>query len=126
MLIETTSDLIRSYSAVTLTDGREACEAVLINDNALVISADTLALFRRAGDCCNELAGGFLRSLNFSDGVTLEAPFIDEHRAGYVGLTNNAVLLIGLNDVRMYLNKADALRNQNCIGELSLAQDASH
>ncbi|MEK9711256.1 MAG: hypothetical protein VW258_01705 [Thalassolituus sp.] len=123
MLIETTSDLIRSYSAVTLADGREACEAVLINDNALVISADSIALFRRAGDCTSELSGGFMRSFDFSLNVQLDSPFILDHRAGYVGLSTGAVLLIGLNDVRMYPGKADALRNQNCIGELSLAQD---
>ena len=101
MIIENTSDLIRQWTLLTLSDGSPVAEA----------------------DCINPLAGGMVRNEAFADGRMLQPPFIEEHRAGFVGLTDGLAMLIGLNDVRMYPSKDDALRNQNMICELSLAVD---
>ncbi|HCG79823.1 MAG TPA: hypothetical protein DE015_11540 [Oceanospirillales bacterium] len=123
MIIENSSDLIRDWKLLTLGDGTPVAEAELVNGNALVISPGSIALFRRPGDCTNPLAGGLVRSEALSEALLLQPPFIEEHRAGFVGLTDGLALLIGLNDVRMYPNRNDALRNQNMICELSLAVD---
>jgi len=123
MIIENTSDLIRQWTLLTLSDGSPVAEAELVNGNALVISPQAIALFRRPGDCINPLAGGMVRNEAFADGRMLQPPFIEEHRAGFVGLTDGLAMLIGLNDVRMYPSRDDALRNQNMICELSLALD---
>ncbi len=123
MIIENSSDLIRDWQLLTLVDGTPVAEAELINGNALVISPGSIALFRRPGDCINPLAGGLVRSEALSEALELQSPFIEEHRAGFVSLTDGLALLIGLNDVRMYPNSNDALRNQNMICELSLAVD---
>jgi len=123
MIIENSSDLIRTWQLVTLSDGSEVAEAELVNGAALVISPDTLALFRAPGDCNHPLRGGFLRSTTFDAEQAPEAPFIEEHRAGFVGLTGGGVLLIGLNEVRMYPGRDDALRNRNILCEMSLAPE---
>ena len=123
MIIENSSDRIRDWKLLTLGDGTPVAEAELVNGNALVISPGSIALFRRPGDCTNPLAGGLVRSEALSEALLLQPPFIEEHRAGFVGLTDGLALLIGLNDVRMYPNRNDALRNQNMICELSLAVD---
>ena len=123
MIIENSSDLIRAWKLLTLGDGTPVAEAELVNGNALVISPQSIALFRRPGDCVDPLAGGMVRNEALTEGLTLLPPFIEEHRAGFVGLTEGMALLIGLNDVRMYPNRNDALRNQNMICEMSLAVD---
>ena len=123
MIIENSSDLIRAWKLLTLGDGNPVAEAELVNGNALVISPQSIALFRRPGDCVDPLAGGMVRNEALTEGLTLLPPFIEEHRAGFVGLTEGMALLIGLNDVRMYANRNDALRNQNMICEMSLAVD---
>ncbi len=123
MIIENSSDLIRAWKLLTLGDGTPVAEAELVNGNALVISPQSIALFRRPGDCVDPLAGGMVRNEAFTEGLTLLPPFIEEHRAGFVGLTEGMAMLIGLNDVRMYPNRNDALRNQNMICEMSLAVD---
>ncbi|MEE2749616.1 MAG: hypothetical protein VX474_06540 [Pseudomonadota bacterium] len=122
MVIENSSDLIRQWQAVVLADGQSAAEAELINGNALVISDDGIALFSRPGDCVNPLSGGLIRHASFPDHISPPvAPFIDRHRAGFVGLTGGLALLIGLNDLRMYASANDALRNRDMLLELSLA-----
>ena len=123
MIIENSSDLIRTWKLLTLADGTSVAEAELVNGNALVISPQSIALFRRPGDCVDPLSGGMVRNEALTEGLMLLPPFIEEHRAGFVGLTEGMALLIGLNDVRMYPNRNDALRNQNIICEMSLAVD---
>lgn len=122
MVIESSSDLIRSWHTVILADGRSAAEAELINGNALVISDDGIALFRKPNDCVNPLSGGLIRHAAFPANLPVPvSPFIERHRAGFVGLTGGLALLIGLNELRMYSNPEDALRNRDILLELSLA-----
>ncbi|MDF1762717.1 MAG: hypothetical protein P1U57_04840, partial [Oleibacter sp.] len=61
MIIENNSNLIAEEHTVHLLDGSPAHEAVLINTNALLISSNDLALFRRKGDFLDPLGNGFIR-----------------------------------------------------------------
>ncbi|MAD44997.1 MAG: hypothetical protein CMI02_00315 [Oceanospirillaceae bacterium] len=122
MLIENTSDLIRQVTSLTLASGIPAEAASLINDTVLVITADTLALYRTLEQVGDPLGNGLIRSVSLD--TPLEADdghFIREHRAGYVGLCDGAVLLITLNDVQLFSSKEDALHNRNERLRLSLA-----
>ncbi|WP_221801024.1 hypothetical protein [Oceanobacter mangrovi] len=96
--------------------------ATLINGCLLVIAADALALYREGADLRDPLGNGLIRSAVMPEICHMAAAggFVQEYRAGYVGLANDLVLLIGLNDVRLFLNKQDALRNMNEQLRLSL------
>lgn len=128
MLIESTSDLISALQEQQLPSGDWVHEASLMNGNALVVAADTLALFRRPGSCSDSLGNGFIRSVaipaefHLTPQAGSRACFICEHKAGYVGLTDERVLLITLNDVQLFPSKLSALKNQGEIVRLSLAQ----
>lgn len=127
MLIENSSNLIAAHTVLTLPNGLVVDQAELINGNALVIGADSLSLYRRPNDCLDSLGNGFIRSIAFPGDFSLSAtPIITQHTAGYVGLCQGAALLIGLNDVRLFRSKEDALRNRDEICRLSLADDQSH
>ncbi|WP_300428405.1 hypothetical protein [uncultured Thalassolituus sp.] len=122
MIIQNSSDLIRRHSRVELPSGVCAEEAELINGHALVIGRDSLSLYRRPGDCTDALGKGFIRSAGFPAGHTLpdSGNLLTEHRAGYAGLAGGYVLLIGLNDVRLFFGREDALRNHNELLRLAL------
>ena len=125
MIIQNSSDLISSHQALHLSNGTAVHEATLINGHALVISPDALALYRRPGDCQDALGRGFIRSMALPEGHILQGePLLLEHKAGYVGLAGGYVLLIGLNDVRLFAGRDDALRNRNELLRLALGDQS--
>lgn len=123
MLIENSSNLIQSVQAGNLSSGERADLAQLINGQVLVISADALAIYSRVEAVADELGNGLLNSVRIPDEQRLtlqDDAFLQEHNAGYVGLSGDKVLLITLNDVQMFPSKADALRNQHEIVRVAL------
>ncbi|UTW48977.1 hypothetical protein [Bacterioplanoides sp. SCSIO 12839] len=123
MLIENSSDLIQSVQPGSLSSGKRVDLAVLVNGQVLVISDDALALFVRPEDVGNELGNGLIRSVALPEAFCLPLEndrYLQEHRAGYVGLSDGRVLLITLNDVQMFPSKQDALRNQNEVTRMKL------
>ncbi len=115
MLIEHTSNLIREHYSVTLSSGEAADAAELINNTVLVIAENTLALFNSRASVGDPLGNGLLAmvSLADEDKFPQTPPYILSHQAGFVGLCLGRVLLIGLNDVRLFHCPQDALRNTN-------------
>jgi hypothetical protein len=123
MLIENTSDLIQSVQVSRLASGKRVDLAQLINGQVLAISDDSMALYRRFEDIHDELGNGLCRSVAIPAEFHLSLQgdvYLQEHKAGYVGLSDGRVLLITLNDVQMFPSKQDALRNQNEIVRLAL------
>lgn len=123
MLIENSSDLIQSISQGSLASGKQADLAQLINGQVLAISDDALALFSRMEDVADELGNGLRASVMIPPAFQLSLEnnrYLQEHRAGYVGLSSNRVLLITLNDVQMFPSKQDALANRDEIVRLPL------
>ena len=121
MIVGNSSDLITALQHGHLHQHGIAI-ATLINGTALVVAPDSMSLYRSADKVGDELGNGLIASVKLP--VTLSAPdgiLILEHKAGYVGLAEGYVLLITLNDVQLFANKNDALRNQNEIARLSLA-----
>lgn len=122
MLLQNTSDLITEVSQTTLPSGIQVDVAQLINGAALVLSEQALALYRNAESVGDALGNGLIRSIDLP--LTLEREhdrYLQEHKAGYVGLSGGIVLLITLNDVQMFPSRNDALRNQNELTRMSLA-----
>ena len=123
MLIENTSDLIRSVEPGQLPSGKRVDLAQLINGQVLAISDDALALFNRIEDVGDELGNGLKASVAIPDDYILpleQDRYLQEHKAGYVGLSGSRVLLITLNDVQLFPSKQDALANRNEITRLPL------
>lgn len=121
MIIGNSSDLISALRHSEVS-GHTVAIATLINGTALVVAPDSMSLYRSADKVGDELGNGLIASLRLP--ITLSAPngvLIVEHKAGYVGLADGHVLLITLNDVQLFTNKNDALRNQHEIARLSLA-----
>lgn len=123
MLIENSSDLIQSVEQGKLASGKPADLAQLINGQVLAISDDALALFGRIEDVADELGNGLRGSVVIPSEFQLSLEngcYLQEHRAGYVGLSSERVLLITLNDIQMFPSKQDALANRNEILRLPL------
>lgn len=122
MILQSSSDLIVSHEPVLLRSGEPAHEAELINGKILLISSNALALYQKKGDFLDPLGNGCIRTIALPPESHLsQSPFLLEHRAGYVGLSNGGVFLIGLNDIRLYTNSEDALKGQNELARMSLA-----
>ena len=122
MLIENTSDLIRQVEHRVLPSGAVVDVANLINGTFLVIAADSLSLYRTAAQVGDPLGNGLIASVALPVSLPLQnGRFLQEHRAGYVGLSGGYVLLITLNDAQVFVSKEDALRNRNELARLSLA-----
>ncbi|GGY48402.1 hypothetical protein GCM10011297_21690 [Bacterioplanes sanyensis] len=124
MLLENSSDLIARLERTQLANGEPVDLAHLINGQVLAVSSDALALYSRADAVQDALGNGLLSSVALPEGVRLSVQddgFIQQHRAGYVGLSDDYVLLITLNDVQLFASKSDALRNQNELARLPLA-----
>lgn len=122
MLIENTSDLIRQVEHRILPSGIAVDIATLINDTALVLASDSLSLYRTAAQAGDPLGNGLIASVALPVSLPLQSGrFLQEHRAGYVGLSGGYVLLITLNDTQLFASKEDALRNRNELARLSLA-----
>ncbi|ASP38639.1 hypothetical protein CHH28_08090 [Bacterioplanes sanyensis] len=124
MLLQNSSDLIERQQRTRLANGDVVDLAWLINGQVLAVSANALALYSRAEAVHDELGNGLLASVAIPAELSLslqDGGYIQEHRAGYVGLSDQRVLLITLNDVQLFASKQDALRNQNERARLPLA-----
>lgn len=125
MLIENNSNLIRNVFAARLASGARVDVAELINNRFLAVAADSLSLFSSRVAVSDALGNGLLQRVSIPEPDWLVADdqggLIMEHRAGYVGLAGGKVLLIGLNDARLFAGPADALRNRDEIARIALA-----
>lgn len=118
MILEGDSDIIATCE--WLPDS-QIQHLVFRNGSVLAISHDALAYYKSIEAISDPLGNGLLEMAELTD--CLEASdqgFVEEYRAGFVGLTQNKVLLITPNDIQLFGSKEDALRNQNEITRLKL------
>lgn len=122
MLLQTTSDLIIATHGLRLNGTEQVELAELQNGLVLVIASQALAMYRSKDAVGDLLGNGLLASVDLPCSLVLEqGHFIKEHRAGYVGLYGDFVLLITFNDVQLFACKQDALNNRNELARLSLS-----
>lgn len=94
------------------------------NGLILVLHNDFLALYKNAQSIGDELGNGLMELVDLPMANHLvqgEQGFVSEYKAGFVGLMDDKVILITPNDIQLFTNKMDALRNQNELARLQLA-----
>ena len=122
MLSASSSDLIRATECRQLPQAGILEVLTLVNGTALVLAADSLSLYRSPQQVGDALGNGLVASVAIAPLlVPREERFVQECRAGYVGLCDGRVLLISLNFVQLFGGKEDALHNRNEQARLSLA-----
>ena len=122
MLSASSSDLIRTTECRQLPQAGAVEVLTLVNGTALVIAADSLSLYRSPQQVGDPLGNGLVASVAAAPAlVPQQGRFVQEYRAGYVGLCDGRVLLISLNFVQLFGSKEDALHNRGEQARLSLA-----
>lgn len=93
----------------------------LVDNKVIVLSANTIALYRDATSVSDPLGNGLIGMASI-EGHSLEMaePVVVEHKSGYVGLAKDQVLLILPNAIKLFQNKVDALQGANAICMLDL------
>ncbi len=116
MLIENSSDIVKSSQLITLSHG-EGIEALeLINGQVLVLAENGLSLYKTITAIEDPLSSGLVQSAELESKFYLlvkEGHFMQEHRSGLVGLFDDKVILITPNDIQLFPNRNSALRNQD-------------
>ncbi len=124
MILSGSSDII--VKCEYFESGRHAHTQWLsfANDLILVLNETFFALYKNEQAINDELGNGLVALADLPKNALLKTDkhgFVTEYRAGFVGLQDDKVILITPNDIQLFANKADALRNQNEIVRLKLA-----
>lgn len=95
----------------------------LYDGRVVALSCNAIALYKNTDAVQDILGNGCLQIAEIPENHQLDSgltPWVKETNAGYVGLNNDMVILILPNDIRLYLNKKDALNNFKAIASLKL------
>ncbi|GAA3924870.1 hypothetical protein [Litoribacillus peritrichatus] len=123
MIHESNSDIIRSSQQHTLANGQPAESLGFHNGLRLVLSANTLAMFKDLESVEDPLGNGLIASTVLSEAQHLthrQGQFIESYKAGFVRLIDDRALLVTPNHIQLFPCAQDALRNQNEIAKLEL------
>jgi len=125
MLIENSSDIVLDSQLLTLEAGQKVETLSLINQQVLVLSENALSVYRSIESIQDPLGNGLLHSVALEGAAQLkqydDGRFMQMKKAGIVGLFDDKVILITPNDIQLFADRNDALRNQNELARLSLA-----
>lgn len=125
MLIENSSDIVSNDQQLTLTSGEVVDALTLINGQILVLSVNTMSVYRSLESIQDPLGNGLLHSVALEGQSKLcqgeGGRFLAMKKAGIVGLFDDKVILITPNDIQLFASRNDALRNQNELARLSLS-----
>lgn len=116
MLIENTSDIVKSSTRLTLKNGEPVEALELINSQILVLAENGLSLYKDMASIEDPLANGLLHSASLTGANCLqleEGRFMQMHRSGLIGLFDEKVILLTPNDIQLFPNRSCALRNQD-------------
>lgn len=124
MLIENSSDVVVTSQLLTLGTGQQVEALTLINRQILVLSENALSVYRSIESIQDPLGNGLLHFAELEQEMFLkqgsDGHFMDMKKAGIVGLFDDKVILITPNDIQLFADRNDALRNQNELARLSL------
>ncbi len=123
MIHENSSDIIRASKAITLTNNEPAECLEFHNGLVLLLTQNTLAMFKSIASVNDPLGNGLIASTELTPEhlLTMEnEAFIKSFRAGFVGLTDGKALLVTPNHIQLFPSANDALRNQNELAILAL------
>jgi len=124
MLIENSSDIVSNDQQLALHSGELVDALTLINSQILVLSENTLSVYRSLDSIQDPLGNGLLHTVALQGAAELvrgqDGRFMAMKKAGIVGLFDDKVILITPNDIQLFASRNDALRNQNELVRLSL------
>jgi len=124
MLIENSSDIVSNDQQLALQSGELVDALTLINSQILVLSENTLSVYRSLDSIQDPLGNGLLHTVALQGAAELvrgqDGRFMAMKKAGVVGLFDDKVILITPNDIQLFANRNDALRNQKELVRLSL------
>jgi len=128
MKISGASDIITAIDNRELDSG-ETIQVLTLRDNKVMIITETaIGLYNSLEFFLDPLADGKLAYADLPEGQTLNwsnGSIVQEYKAGYIGLSDNKVILITPNAIRLFSNKHNALRNLDAIVQLDIATPAS-
>jgi hypothetical protein len=110
------SDLIINSATLTLNNDEPAEKIWLRGGSILVISATALALYRDEAALSDPLGNGLIALADLPEQAPLkhdQGHFMSEHRAGYIGLQGDRLLLITPVAIQLFDDRQDALHNRN-------------
>ena len=116
MLVESTSDIVKSSQLLTLKNAEQVEALELINSQILVFSENALSLYKDIASIEDPLANGLLHTASLEESVRLKQEggrFMAMNRAGLIGLFDEKVILLTPNDIQLFPNRNCALRNQD-------------
>ena len=116
MLIENTSDIVKSSHLLTLKNAEQVEALELINSQILVLAKNALSLYKDIASIEDPLANGLLHTASLEEAGLLkqeDGRFMQMHRSGLIGLFDDKVILLTPNDIQLFPNRNSALRNQD-------------
>ena len=120
MILEGSSNIIQRIER-SIINSQQLELLYLSNHKVLAIGESSLALYKDMQSISDPLGNGLLHMANIENfRFEIENPVVLEHRAGYVGLAKEQVLLILPNAVKLFHSKNDALQGANSICTLPL------
>ena len=122
MLRQGTINVVEKHER-RLIKGHEAEVLHLQGGRALVLCQDQIATFKDSESIDDPLGNGMLGIVELPTDIGLAQhahPWINEHRAGFIGLVNGASMLVLPGAIRLYGSKQDALHNRRILAELPL------
>lgn len=125
MLNENSSNIIKAAEVITLTSGEKVEVLTLINDLVLVLAVQALSVYSTKEKIEDPLGNGLLHSVLLEGDAQLlskDGDFMAMHKAGVIGLNDDKVILVTPNDIQLFADRGDALRNQNELARISLAE----
>ena len=123
MLLEGSSDII--VRCEYIQEGQHSGTQWLTFRNGfiLVLAKDLVALYKDAESVVDPLGNGLKAMVELAGDAQLiisDSGFVSSFMAGFVGLMDEKAILITPNDIQLFKNKADALRNNDELARLEL------
>ncbi len=117
MLTEGSASIVSKIERTQFNDRH--IEILVFHDGrAVALSSSAIGIYRDRTSVLDPLGNGLVNLVEIPQAYCFQesaAPWIQEHRAGFVKLHKGMSLLILPNDIRLYRNNDDALHNTNPI-----------
>lgn len=123
MIHQHSSNIIQAHAEISLQNGDYAEILSFHNDLTLVLSEQTLAMFKDRHSVNDPLGNGLISTVQLEPEDQLkivEGKIVKNYQSGFVGLMDGRALLVTPNVIQLFPSANDALRNQNELARLTL------
>jgi len=123
MIHQHSSNIIQSHTEISLQNGDYAEILTFHNDLTLVLSEQTLAMFKDRNSVNDPLGNGLITTVQLEPEDQLkmiEGKIVKNYQSGFVGLMDGRAILVTPNVIQLFPTANDALKNQNELARLTL------